>query len=558
MIIQPAIGQFPRRSIVKSLILLTIIIFSCNFSFAYNINYTFINKTDAPKPYIHVIISFKTANQRTTQLNLPSGWVNQTELYNCIKNIKCETENTSIDTTENKAHLLLNATENTQITLSYDLISDFEGDISNRKYFRPIIKADCFYFLGVNGLIIPETIKTDKLTVSLNWKGFNKTTLVNSFGTGQVNEKITTDYNRFHAAVFAGGNLRLQPVINKTHHILVAVYGKFAFSDDSLNRIVDKIITNEHDFWDDHDYPYFLVTAFPCRNAGGGTGYTNSFSIFYEPQLKMEDGLIKLLYHECFHKWNGQKIDPGDGGEFTCKWFIEGFTDYYAEKLSIDNKLQSQEDYVKYINNLLNVLYISPKRNADNRQIEELKYTDPDIYNLPYVRGPLFALLCNNQMMRETKGKYNLDNVMREILRLGEQGKPFTLDMFLKAIAKFDPMSTIPEQLNQIIINGRDFNLNDLFDHDRYSINYKDVTVVDPGFDFNLTQKSKKIIGLKNGSNAEKAGLKEGMEGQVTSYWSNDATKAIKVQVKQDNTLKTITYFPNPVKPIRVPYITKI
>lgn len=111
--------------------------------------------------------------------------------------------------------------------------------------------------------------------------------------------------------------------------------------------------------------------------------------------------------------------------------------------------------------------------------------------------------------------------------------------------------------INNTLEGKNDSLTNILINSKAYKIQLQRIDkVFDLGFNFAASQKAKKIVGLKKGSNAETAGLIEGMD--ITngfSIWNNNTEKPAKVQVIRNGIKEWIEYFPVAESNIQVPQI---
>ena len=158
----------------------------------------------------------------------------------------------------------------------------------------------------------------------------------------------------------------------------------------------------------------------------------------------VDDGYRKFLglcSHEYFHLWNVKRMKPQRFIPYDLTrethtgllWVFEGITSYYDDLLLRRAGLISTESYLelmgktitRHLRNRGNALqsveassfdawtkFYKPHRNSGNLTVSY------------YVKGSLVALLLDLTIRKETAGRRNLDDVMRECWKLfGETGE---------------------------------------------------------------------------------------------------------------------------------------
>jgi predicted metalloprotease with PDZ domain len=148
-------------------------------------------------------------------------------------------------------------------------------------------------------------------------------------------------------SIFCAGSFRSKTVSMEGHQIVMAVYGKFPYTDDEAFSAISKIIIEERKFWADPGSRYFFMMAISTDDKGnsGGTGYYNPFSIFPSSDVQLTNGILQTISHEYFHNRIGSGLKNPNPDE-TYKWFSEGFTDYYSLKLLNKTGVLSKADFI--------------------------------------------------------------------------------------------------------------------------------------------------------------------------------------------------------------------
>lgn len=341
------------------------------------------------------------------------------------------------------------------------------------------------------------------------------------------------------------------------HQIVMAVYGKFPYTDDDAFSSISKIIIEERKFWSDPGSNYFFTLAISTDDKGnyGGTGYYNSFCIFPSSDVQLTNGISQTISHEYFHNWIGSGLKNPNPDE-AYKWFSEGFTDYYSLKLLNKIGVLSKADFIKKLNQDIREYYLSPHFNSDSLDMIGKYWTDEDWRLLPYRRGLTIALTLDLKI-QEKNSSASLDDLMRELYKRSKPSLIFSTSLFEQLVLKYTGQETLDavkgaiqgknEMLTRALLSNKIYKTSPLAVHQ----------VFDKGFDVATSTKEKKIVGLKVGSNAEKAGLREGMPftGNV-GFWINNTEKPGKVQIVRDNKKEWISYIPVATVDFQVPQVT--
>jgi len=240
----------------------------------------------------------------------------------------------------------------------------------NPKQQQPVILPEYLEVTGDKALVWLRKFSDATLTVNFDWEQLPPTwALATSFGVaeplranGSDQEKTTfvqrcqsrtgpwADINH---ALFAAGDFRLHPFKIGGKSAVLAIRGTWTFSDEQAADQIGSTIRLVREFWHDDDFPYFLVTVQPFDQDHGstdGTAYTDAFWMYVSRNDSITP-VLPLLAHESFHAWNPLKMGSLSTAEYErIKWFREGFTQYYADKLTFEGGVQSTNSYVALLN----------------------------------------------------------------------------------------------------------------------------------------------------------------------------------------------------------------
>jgi len=477
-----------------------------------SLEYTIHPQEENGKLSLFVSLKFQGSDEGVTEILLPSSWAGQDELYLEIENLHCISPQTAIEDTEEPELKKVHHSPNEVVQLCYQVTSKVKPEVE--WYYRPIIEDSHFFFFGHCFFIVPKMDDISPISISLEWQNFpGDWSLANSFGNQIQKQDLFLPISTFLHAVYVGGDFQILKCGKEYTPIFIAIRGDWSFSTERLTHLVETVIESHREFWNDNDFPYYLITVIPTGDDHhmGGTGLFHSFSIFIgDLSEENEDDwkwLAWLLSHEHFHTWNGIKMmsSPPEGSLF---WFTEGFTEYYAVKLNYRSKLINLDDYIEHINTIIYDYYVSSVHNEPNQRIQKDFWNDWDVQRLPYVRGFLFALDWNQKIQNITSGQYNLDNFMLALFdRAQENLGTFSLEDIEQAASIFLPIDLVKEDLKNYIFDGATIFPKNHFD-ESYSLTWID----DIGFNLLQSISKQKIEGVKKGSRAFEAGLRNGQK----------------------------------------------
>jgi len=180
----------------------------------------------------------------------------------------------------------------------------------------------------------------------------------------------------------------------------------------------------------------FIVHNLERGKGSGGLEHKNSCTVqvyknAYENEKEYSD-FLGLVAHEYFHLWNVKRLRPEPLGPFdyenenytTMLWIAEGFTAYYDDLTLYRAGIITEEAYMKVLNSGLgfsvNALggkvqslsdasfdaWIKAYRPSENSGNTTVTY---------YTKGSGIAFMLDVDIIKETNGKYKLDDLMRNL-----------------------------------------------------------------------------------------------------------------------------------------------
>ena len=403
------------------------------------------------------------------------------------------------------------------VSLSYLLRNGWSGPLIQPHQFQPVILSQYAEVTGDKALVWRKDDQQATVTVNFDWQALPPTwALATSFGvaspvtTGRSEETTsahrercqtyTGPWTRVNQALFAAGDFRLHPFKIGPKPGILAVRGNWAFSDAEAAEEIGNTVRLVRDFWHDDAFPFFLVTLQPFDQDHGssdGTAFTDAFWMYVSRKDNI-NGLLSQLAHESFHAWNPLKMGYLSIIENEkIKWFKEGFTEYYAQKLTYAGGERSAQQVVTSTNR--DLLAFSSSTNE-------------------YVRGRVIALWLDATIKEHSQSQHSLDDVMFRLVRGRKQ--PLTEERIYAAIQPYISVAQL-SALKKAADQGGDLSLPTTIPGlgNCYHAVYGEFPTFNLGLDFTKSRAAKMILGLDPSGPAYKAGLRN---GQPLVAWDID------------------------------------
>ncbi len=152
-----------------------------------------------------------------------------------------------------------------------------------------------------------------------------------------------------------------------------------------------------------------------------------------DTQEEFHNDLLAISSHELFHLWNIKRIRPSEMWPYdytkenysTLGYVYEGVTTYYGDLLLLRSGVWDWEQYLSSLNSDLQKHYNNPGR--FNYSVSESSYDtwlDGYLPGVParktsiYIEGLLSALIADIMIIKNSNGKYCLDNVMHDLYHI--------------------------------------------------------------------------------------------------------------------------------------------
>ena len=462
-------------------------------------NLTYEIKHLADEKKLQVKLEFVSTKSNHTKLNIPSKiWGH--DLDKQIRNIEVY-NGQFIKQTNTIIHK-----PNQKLTILYEIVNIEENDGSS---YYSYINAKGFYFLYKLALIYPSSLESSKITIDLSF--ITPNTIFTNYGNISHNTKpkLNITINEFIEEGFAisGSQDLVQKLDNGNNSIIF-----WGFNDQlrqDIETLLYRITSAQEQFFKtkQNSNLFILINNQRDENDFNGSLIGNTGFYFLPSKFNIRHYNIKhLLAHENLHKWIGKDLEC-DGAENTCKWFTEGFTDYFTNKINLNSGIITFTEYLNNYNEVLKEYYISPYVLYDNDTISHLYWKNSYTNRLPYNRGYLIAQELDTRIQNFTKHKLSLDNVLQKIIENNIKGTKykFNTNSLINVINELIQQD-YSKIINQFVYYGEiKLSKNSI---NNIRLDYQEIAVSDCGFD--ITNSQKTITQLNIDSNAYKAGLRNG------------------------------------------------
>ncbi|MGE0478952.1 MAG: hypothetical protein AB7Q17_00645 [Phycisphaerae bacterium] len=506
--------------------------------------------TLAPNPEtggIRVELAWETRGRTVSVLGVSARWGN-------IDNVSALLGDVQIDgchgVQQQQSRWILRHGPRTTIRCAYDFDpgrKSFQWDGTH----YPITTRTFFHGIGNAFLMVPEPggDAPREFQVVLRWKLPNPAwRAVASWGVGKaLGDKL--DAGDLRHSVYLAGELAIQSAERDGRRVTVALPDKFGFTPAEFLKMAGTIVGQQCDYLNERNFPAFIVTAIPVGDPLkegdsriAGSGLYHSFALWIPPRAKLNDAVEHLFAHELFHYWNGRLL-PAAQPEGLVYWFVEGFTDYYALRILHESGQWSSEQYAKWINRHIREYVANPAIHATNEEIRDEYWRQRStVGEVAYQRGLMLGLRWD-RLARQQGVRNGLDRLFFALLDRARAGGFELSNDAIRRVGVEQLGAWFAGEFDQFVVQARTVSVPvdalapKLIGSDARVYDY------DPGFDRERSLQQQKIIGLKRGSAAERAGLREGDEMLGYSLLA-DPEKQSELKVMRKGELRTIRYFP--------------
>lgn len=544
--------QMSRKNRRLLLMLLAVLLPSANSCSAasppasHHIHYTVAFAAQDKMPCLDMMLTFMGDSSGSTRLALPSGVGPSSVAYPNIVNVQAVSPGTSLVGTNQPSVKQVTYLPGQAVSVRYCVLVTHAGQQFEQSYSLDL-QPGHFCALGMQIFAIPAWGKSAPLTVDIAWNTLPQGwTIADSYGVRQTRQTFQATPDTLPRSVWAAGDYRVLRTLIHGKPFYLAVRGKWPAPDQQMLATFSRILSAERGFWHDNGASYYLVVLNAQEDVMAGMALTNSFYETAPPGDGLSFIVKRIFAHEAFHAWLPYQMEVV-GRPHAYDWFNEGFTDYYATRLLLRSGLITPAESVDDCNRIIRDYYSSPFRNISEAQYRHgvaSGFSDYRGYQIVYERGYLLAQHWNTLIRTASHGQHTLDDAMHALLALTQkQGRflpPSALVSVIRHYARQDVSGDIMRYCEQGATLAPDpaaFAPYALLTPTR-------ITLFDLGYNINGSIRGGKITGVEPGSNAYRAGLRDGQTYVDADFAYKNPAKPAHITIKDQAFQRVVTYYP--------------
>lgn len=503
-------------------------------------------KPDPPRDRLHVEIEWSTLARTNSYLSVVPRYGSIDDVPGLIE--KLRVENAS-EQSHKPGRWELRHRSGAVVRCLYDVRTCRQGVWE--AVHAPIAAQRFFHAIGGTFLLTPESGggMPEQYDVILRWELPPGWSAVCSWGAGKAVATPMKPADLRSSAYLAG---RIERVSEKSGErtVSVALVDRFGFDAREFARRASSILAQQCAFTGEKGLKEFIITAVPVGESSRsgqqrmvGSGLYQGFTLFLSPDSTWNDGVENLFAHELFHQWNGRALKAREPDQL-CYWFVEGLTDYYAQRILLDSGTWTTETFAKWLNRQLREYAANPARHATNEEIQRDYWSKREtVGEVAYQRGRLLGIRWHHLALQQGVAG-GIDRLFLALLERARQEPTFELtnDVIRDNGAKLLGDWFLTE-FERFVVQADAVEIPDDALAPRFRGRSESLAPFDLGFDRDRTLAERKIRGLRPGSAAERAGLREG-EPLAGVSLHDDPDRKVLLKVKRGGKTVPVEYFP--------------
>lgn len=394
------------------------------------------------------------------------------------------------------------------VTVRYRVPIDADAPPLGLPQYEMRTEEGTFSAAGIAFLLLPEDETRRIVHVSWDFSAYGADGVgASSFGVGDVTSSGPIPARQASSAYYMGG----RPGIYRAPGggFFGAWQGETPFAMDGVMEWAAGLQRFYGQFFGYSAENFGVFGRTNRINPGSGIGLTDSFAFTFN-MTSVADDLRGLLAHEMLHTWVGSLDDSMDeAGGLDRAWFGEGLAVYYQRLLPWRAGLMTDAEFLADLNSTAARYYTDIMIHVPNADIPEGFWRDTRIRVLPYDRGSLYFASVDAAIRAKTGGARSLDDIVRTMLnarRAGENMDEAMWRRLLRAELGDEGIAGFEAMLRGDTVE---------VPSDAFGPRFRRTTATlrryDLGFDMaSLRTRPRAVQGLIPGSNAERAGLRNG------------------------------------------------
>ncbi len=506
-------------------------------------------------PRLAVDVEFRGERSGRTRVLEPTEWAGEDSLWRSITDVMPGPGATIVQ--RGPGWVLLQHLPGARVRLHYVLRQDWTGPLRYPVIHRPVIDSVRILFNQSNGLVFPMHSLGDTLVLQYQWAGLPADWRILTSFSAKAAFSAPVTLREFAGASFAAGDFRLVSPPSGPGGVTIEAQGDWRFTDPQLADMVQSLWGAETKFWGGAAFDHAFVLLLPISNGStlAGDAFTAGFVAAADSTIGL-DPLGRLLTHELFHLWNGQRLSAIET-EARYKWFTEGITDYYADRIFRDLGHYSDSTYRSRVNAVFRRYYSSPVRNAPLSTVAARFWTDQNVKQYPYVQGYAFGLYLQANLPRWTGTRFDLDSLMVGLFRSAHgHGLELTDARLVNGVPPA-ARDSLAAAIRQYITDGMMVPADSTALGPCIAVRTTAVFNFDLGFDGPASARDRVVRGVRPGGPAARAGVPEGARLLGYRWDTSDPTEPVLLQIDDGHGVREIRYLPHGAQVFLAPqYVT--
>ena len=302
-------------------------------------------------------------------------------------------------------------------------------------------------------------------------------------------------------------------------------------------ELVGDLFDHDEKFFHDDDKPYYIFLYPENYVITTGTALYRTCLMGYGPSLVKDikdEEMIHTVAHELIHNW----VSIEDEDQTISTVYSEGNAEYYSALTAFRTGRYAKEQYVDDINKMIRGFYANPRKHDPEEMCLQEAWSHSFAQRTSYGRGVIMMMALDTLIRKETDGSKSLDDVVVKIAVDAQMGKPSDKAAWFGYLDELTDGKA--EKVIEDRMSGRVIEPPADFFGDDYELSDISVRQFDFGFDDTvLFENPMKVHGLKPGSEAEKAGLRN---GDVIVAKSPEVAPRAVFQISRNGSPSTVEY----------------
>ncbi|HEY8038671.1 MAG TPA: hypothetical protein VIF15_02715 [Polyangiaceae bacterium] len=436
------------------------------------------------------------------------------------------------------------------VTVAYDVLA---GDDAPDDALGLLVLDDRFRGAGEKLVALPAAAEDARATVLVRVDGEALRTpgAASSLGVGSA-RRTTLPPRALRHASFLAGSLGAQVIDDPAAgHDEGSWLGYTAFDPRPTVAELALVRTSLRELLKSYaETPWTYLFVSQTRPIGSFTTTPRALSVLVQvgPAEPWSAGLRLSVTQQLARLWIGAELHvTGEAGhEAEGAWFAEGVSRYVATLVLSRLGLLPPDEVKNAVAGELSVLATSPHKALGNARLAELAQKDDVARATLMARGALYALRESVAIRARSKGERGLEAVLVGLVKKAEDAKQgaMTTAAWLDAVGKEDPDAA--KTFDALVVRGEPVELPASALGPCFRAGRGEYVAWDPGFDVEATRMSKegKVVGVRSGGPADRAGVKEGDVVESMHAREGDADVQVKMVVVRAGAKVTVAYLP--------------